>query len=614
MGCIQRVDSGDPPLVALAAGENGALAGKAGEEAGFVPGGGQVAEQFGHEVGLGRHAFGGLAEVLHAGLEEHGQGEFEAFARALLDRGQLGKDHGGVVHGIEDVAREGEKGGVPGGAVGIILREGDELHAHDRLHRHEIRIRAVPPAGQGGAVGVDRQLVARGGLEKVVVVGHDGLAVAGEEVDLHALDAHRGEAGELGLAALGREQPGLGRVGRAVPVARRVVPENEPDALVRGIVGQCGHALIADVPVPVHVHEGVVPAHLRGVVDEGLLRLLVDRVVLEHEPAPGGLAGLDPARIRETVRRGEVGPHRRLDDRAEFLADHHEPPGGGPCARRRGLHGAAKDGLARHRIAEAKDGPGFVLHEPPAAVVAPHVGLGEENPRAVLAGAEEGGKSPADEGIHLGEVARVRHGALPRLEKRHELLHRGILDVVFLVGILCFAPARAGLRHGMNPGVRARGEGECGVLRLDRPLLLRTGEVVAKGHAIVRDMKLDLQRCPGLALEHDGPASRAPFDRSRFAREQGVGVLRAAGRTGRQLRERAGQNRVFGFEAEGRRFEDDGVAVKHRVDGGPARERDLDAAHAAGARDLDRLVRRSRAVGKKNAGQRGQRDQSGGVV
>ncbi len=127
-----------------------------------------------------------------------------------------------------------------------------------------------------------------------------------------------------------------GLLGDVVVRAAGVVPQQQAHALAVGVGDQVVDRAVLH-PVPVGVDERVLPAHLGGQIDPGLELGAVLRAVVVEEPAPGGPARLDPARVLHDRRRAHVGDERGFDDVAERIADDDDPPGRGPGQRRGGL-------------------------------------------------------------------------------------------------------------------------------------------------------------------------------------------------------------------------------------------------------------------------------------
>ena len=138
---------------------------------------------------------------------------------------------------------------------------------------------------------VDQQAGLGRVLQDRDVVGDHGYAIAREEIDLHALDAHVANARELLAALLAGKQCALRRILGLVPCAGRVVPDQQANILAARVGAQFAHPVVADLAVPVCVDQGVVPLHVGSVVDELLLHVVDGGVVLEQGPAPGGVAG-----------------------------------------------------------------------------------------------------------------------------------------------------------------------------------------------------------------------------------------------------------------------------------------------------------------------------------
>ncbi len=177
-------------MVISLAGEDDAFAWVAVDELRVIPKCGDVFHEGLDVLGHFGHTHRGFDVVLDAGGEEDGECEFESAGSAAFDFVvDVVEADGGEIHGVEEVAGEGEHGGVGGLLVGVGLFEGDVFEAADGFHGHEVGVGALPAAREGGSVEVDHELELGGVGENVLVVVDEGLAVAAEEIDFDAFDA-----------------------------------------------------------------------------------------------------------------------------------------------------------------------------------------------------------------------------------------------------------------------------------------------------------------------------------------------------------------------------------------------------------------------------------------
>ena len=258
-----------------------------------------------------------------------------------------------------------------------------------------LRIRSLPAARQRRTVKVHEQAIRRGILEDVVVVRDHRLPVAAEEVDLHARDAQIAQTRELGDARFVGQHSVARRLRRGVPVARRVVPEEDVDVLGARVGDELGDLLVADLLVPQRVDETVAPAHLGRVVDEATLHVERRGAVAHERPAPRGLAGNDRRIGADTCRIGDVDAEHRFGDRAQRADDDHAPRRA-PRKRRARVDRAAVHSLARIRESDRVFAIRRVGAQARTRVVATETGLADEQPG--VAGSEERGIHPAGAG------------------------------------------------------------------------------------------------------------------------------------------------------------------------------------------------------------------------
>ena len=119
--------------------------------------------------------------------------------------------------------------------------------------------------------------------------------------------------------------------------AAGVVPQQQADALAVGVGDQVVDRAVLH-PVPVGVHQRVLPAHLRRQIDPGLELGAILRAVVIEQPAPGGPSRLDPARVLHDGRRTDIRHEGRFDDVGRRVAEHDHPPRRRPGQRPRGFH------------------------------------------------------------------------------------------------------------------------------------------------------------------------------------------------------------------------------------------------------------------------------------
>ena len=235
-GEVQRELAGVPvgdgayvPGISAAAGHGHILPCLALKRAGLVPYGGHAGDEL--------QALG-LPDVVGRGVAEHGEGRVEDnVLRELAAAGALA--HGLGAHEAEVLLR-----GVAHGALGVVAGAGDQADERNRglvgdevyhvllplyvlqavhaLHVDDVGPGAHDAGGLEGAVEVDHELIAGGGLGGTAVEVHHRLVVAVHEVHLEALHAH------LRVLAAGALHVAFER-----PVAG---PEDEADVLGLGVL------------------------------------------------------------------------------------------------------------------------------------------------------------------------------------------------------------------------------------------------------------------------------------------------------------------------------------------------------------------------------------------
>nr|GEU28270.1 hypothetical protein [Tanacetum cinerariifolium] len=413
------VDAGDVPGVAGAARDHRVPARVAVHIAAVVPAARQLAQEGFDHLGRSRHAFRALGKMLDTGQHQHRRGQLEAVARGALDVGDVAEHHGREVHRIEQVAREWQHGHVGGHGVFVLLLETGELEALDRFHRHEVGPGAVPAARDGGTVEVYQQAGSCSVVQDVHVIRHHGLRVAIEKVDFHALDAQVADALELRRALRVREQLVLGRVFRAVPRPRRVIPEDQAHVLFRAVGRQLADLVVADAGIPVDVDQRVIPVHIGRVIDEGLLHVVDDGIVLEQRPAPRCVARPDQLFVEPDGRRGQVGSQRGIGDRGQ-RAKRNQSPWRGQGACHVGKQAFAAIGFRGHRIANAVAATGRFRRQARGLVGAVHACLRQRQP--VFLVRRVGAFPPG---------LRHRHRLQPRLGRGRKRERGALLDQGF---------------------------------------------------------------------------------------------------------------------------------------------------------------------------------------
>ena len=239
---------------------------------------------------------------------------------------------GRIVHRAYDITREGQRG-IMRGCTG---REGRHviipLSPIDTLRRKQVRIGALPTAGNGCPMEVHQQMVSGGTFQQVLTIVHVLLVIAREEVNLHAGHTDFLAPGKLALAILWFVQTEFRSWSAVDPAHTGVIPDERFDALLTGIgnsildgLAFVGGQLFHLVPLGVDKHIGQMQrgGHVHIFLDDAI----VVGAVVVGPIDPRHHTGLYPVRIIQLAWFTDIRNQRRRYDIGQRAHDNHAPRG-----------------------------------------------------------------------------------------------------------------------------------------------------------------------------------------------------------------------------------------------------------------------------------------------
>ena len=131
------------------------------------------------------------------------------------------------------------------------------------------------------------QTMTVGIAQDILIELHGLLLVATEEVNLDSLHTNALQPAHLLFAGNGGVHTVTWSLRGIVPETVTVVPHQQMHPLALSIFRKLGDTLTTDILVPPVIHQAVLKAHGRSQVDKAHLIIVVDRVVLTNQPAPG---------------------------------------------------------------------------------------------------------------------------------------------------------------------------------------------------------------------------------------------------------------------------------------------------------------------------------------
>ena len=165
------------------------------------------------------------------------------------------------VEGCHSIAGKGMHTKLEAFLLSVVFAEEHILRGKACLRGYKVRIHALPTAGKGTAVEHHLQTIAVGVGQNVFVELYHRLLVAAKEVDLNTCNANLLHPGHLAVACQRGAHTVAWSLRSIVPIAVRVVPQQQAHTFLLGITAQFGNAVTSDLCIPKGIDEHIFIAH-----------------------------------------------------------------------------------------------------------------------------------------------------------------------------------------------------------------------------------------------------------------------------------------------------------------------------------------------------------------